>query len=523
MRTRWTWIVGSVVAAVLLAHVAAFLAAEPLRRLVEREANARLEGYIMRIGRLDLQPVSFSLDLHDVVIGQGPDLERPVVRVSRLSASLHWSAVGRGRIAVDVELDHPRVEVDRAQLPRVLHGPVPLNKRGRQELLHALRSRQVNDFVIRDGSLTYVEAGQVRPITLNGLEVVARDLGAVPSGARMYPSLVQVRAVVLDEGRLQVDGHADLLGLPQIAFEGHVALDRVALNAVAPVVARHGLVVDGGTLSMNGHVEYAPHTKLVDLEELRIDGLRADYAYRQGVAGRVKEAARATAEAAAQAADDPGVLVKARRLSVRGATVGFVNEQARRRYRVFFADADLVVENFASQFTEGIATARLTGRFMGSGATTISATFRPEAGGADFDLAARIENTDAATMNDLLRAHAKVDVIVSGTFSVFAEAGVKNGRIEGYVKPLFHDLRLYRSEQDAGKSMGQKFKERAADLVAKVLRNRPRQEVATVAPIAGRLDNPKANTWEALRDLVRNAFDEAILPGFGREIVGRHR
>jgi hypothetical protein len=125
-------------------------------------------------------------------------------------------------------------------------------------------------------------------------------------------------------------------------------------------------------------------------------------------------------------------------------------------------------------------------------------------------------------MNDLLRAHAKVDV-VSGAFSVFAEARVKHGRVEGYVKPLFRDLGLYGAEQDDEKSFGQKFKERAADVIAKVLRNRPRQEVATVAPLAGPLDNPKANTWEALMGLVRNAFNKAILPGFERERSGRKR
>jgi hypothetical protein len=125
-------------------------------------------------------------------------------------------------------------------------------------------------------------------------------------------------------------------------------------------------------------------------------------------------------------------------------------------------------------------------------------------------------------MNDLFRAHAKVDV-VSGTFSVFAEAGVKNGLVQGYVKPLFRDLSLYGPEQDDEKSLGQKIKERASDLVAKVLRNRPRQEVATVVPLAGPLENPKANTWEALMNLVRNAFDKAILPGFERDRLGLNR
>jgi hypothetical protein len=59
----------------------------------------------------------------------------------------------------------------------------------------------------------------------------------------------------------------------------------------------------------------------------------------------------------------------------------------------------------------------------------------------------RIENTDMHAMNDLLRAHAKFDVS-SGVFSVFSELHVKNGRVTGYVKPLFRDLKVYDAAQD---------------------------------------------------------------------------
>jgi hypothetical protein len=119
-------------------------------------------------------------------------------------------------------------------------------------------------------------------------------------------------------------------------------------------------------------------------------------------------------------------------------------------------------------------------------------------------------------MNDLLRAHAKFDV-VSGVFSVFSELHVKNGRVDGYVKPLFRDLDVYAVAQDEDKSLGQRLKERAVDVIGKVLRNRPRAEVATVTLIAGPLDKPKAETWETVVGLVRNAFIKAILPGFERE------
>jgi hypothetical protein len=180
------------------------------------------------------------------------------------------------------------------------------------------------------------------------------------------------------------------------------------------------------------------------------------------------------------------------------------------------ADTDVLIENFSNHRTEGTATAKLTGRFQGSGQTLVTATFRPEVNGPDFDVNARIENADMTRMNDLLRATAKFDV-VSGVFSVYSELHVKNGWVHGYVKPLFKDLHVYGKEQDVDKTLGQKVKEKAIDVASKVLKNHPRKEVATVVPIDGPLENPKASTWETLIGLIRNAFIKAILPGFERE------
>jgi hypothetical protein len=59
--------------------------------------------------------------------------------------------------------------------------------------------------------------------------------------------------------------------------------------------------------------------------------------------------------------------------------------------------------------------------------------------------------------------------------------------------------------------------------VAKLLKNRSREEVATKAEVLGRIDNPKVGTVAAVVRFVQNAFFKAILPGFDLEAarVGR--
>ena len=517
MRKRWMWVVVSVLAVVLvLAYAIAFLIDEPLRRMTESQMNARLKGYTARIGTLDFHPIGFSVDFYDVVVTQDAHPDPPVMRIKHLGASVQWSAIIRGRIVADFELNDPVIHADRTHFVRELEDPTPVKDRGWQEALQAMYPAKINEFVVRRGALTYVDTGQERPLTLKDLEVVVEDVRNVRSAPDVYPSPIDITATVFDHGKLAVKGQADFLRVPHLGVKGGIDLQRIELDYLKPIVARYGFTLAAGTFGGRGNVEYSPDVAILDLDDVQVDGLRGDYAYKKRTAQPVKKAAAKTAEAAEDVANKPDVLLKAKRISASGATVGFVNQEATPRYRVFLADTNLVIENFTNQRTEGTATARLEGRFMGTGVTSLRATFRPETNGPDFDLDARIENTDLKALNDLLRAHAKIDV-ASGVFSVYSEVTVKAGRIKGYVKPLFRDLDVYDADQDREKSFGTKLKEKAADLVGKVFKNQPRDEVATVVPIEGQIKDPKASTWETLIGLVQNAFFKAILPGFERE------
>jgi len=105
---------------------------------------------------------------------------------------------------------------------------------------------------------------------------------------------------------------------------------------------------------------------------------------------------------------------------------------------------------------------------------------------------------------------------------MYAELSVKNGMIQGYIKPLFRDLDVYDKRQDKVKNLFRKLYEGLVGGVSKLLENTPRDEVATKAEISGRLDDPHTSTWQIIVRLIQNAFFKAILPGFDRE-VGRLR
>jgi len=249
--------------------------------------------------------------------------------------------------------------------------------------------------------------------------------------------------------------------------------------------------------------------------------VKIDYIHTPRMEGVAQKATRATAEAAKQSTDRPDLVVRAARVRVSQSEVGVLNKAATPEFRLFMTDVDLRVDNVTNQRSEGLGQVRLTGRFLGSGRTDVTMNMRPDPRGPNFDMALKIEDTDMTAMNPLLRSYGKFDV-VQGRFSFFSELSARDGRISGYVKPLFKDVKAYDPEQDRDKGFMRRLYERMIGWVSKILKNVPRKEVATRVDIAGRLDDPQTSTWQAIKNLLRNAFIEAILPGLERE-TGRER
>jgi len=516
-RRHWMAIGIPIAVILILAYATAFLIDEPLRRYTEAKMNHALKGYTARIGTLDFHPIGFSLTLRNVVITQDAHPDPPVLRLERLSASVHWRALRSGKVVGDVELVRPSVYLNLPQARKEINDPTPVKQRGWQDALQAVYPLKINYFEIRDGEATYIDQGPFKPLHVRAIELIATDIRNRRSH-RAYPSDVRFSAIVFESGRVSGDGQADLLAEPNPAFRGDVDLSNIELDYFKPITNRYNLTVDRGVLSAGGHVEYAQNAQTVSLTHAAIDGIHVDYVHTAPTAATEKETRQKAAEAAKQANNAPGLLVKINELRLTRSTVGYVNKTTNPAYRVFLADADGALTNLSNQQVEGTAVAKLKGSFMGSGTAHAEATFRADQAGPSFNVGVRIEEVDVTRLNDLFRAYGRFDM-ASGRFDFYSELDAKDGVVTGYIKPLFQDLQVYSKEQDKDKPALEKMYEHIVGGVAKVLKNRPREEVATKAQVIGRIDNPKVGTLAALGGLVENAFFKAILPGFDAEIA----
>jgi len=521
--SRWTlWTAAGVAVLLVLIWIGSYAIDGPLTRYMQRSVNERLKGYTASVGRAHFNPFNLSVNLYEVGLVQDAHPDPPVARLPHVWADLEWSSLLRARVVAKFEFIEPVLYVDRNHLQQEAQDPRPVKERGWQEALQAVYPVEMNLFRVRNGTVTYWERGDTKPLELKGISIDARNIRNVRSRDREYPSSVRVETSVFDEGHAVVDGRADFMAVPHITFKGDAKLERIVLDYFAPILERYHVRVRKGTLSAEGSVEYGRDFQTAALKAVEVAGLDADYDYREAAPKPEKEVAEKTKEKAGEVANAPDTMVRAENIHVTGS-VGMINHSVSPAYRVFVSNLDLSVKNFSNQFSQGPATAHMTGRFMGSGKTVVAATFRPEDKGPDFDLDVRIDDTDMITMNDLLRAYGKFDVL-RGLFSFYTELKVKNQTVNGYIKPLFRDLKAYDRRQDAEKSVFRKVYEKLVGGVSKVLENwTHRREVATKATVEGSLGgggSTKVSTGEALVNLVRNAFFRAILPGFDAEIRG---
>jgi hypothetical protein len=516
-RARWArWLLAALGVVVVLGVAASFFGNEQLRSRIEAAMNASLKGYKVRIAKAYFHPLNFAIDLVDWSIVQDGYPDPPLGDVPKLTASVQWSALLHGRLVADFRIDRPKLHLDPKQGEREIENPTPVAERGRswQRAFEQIYPLKINEIRVVDGDITYVPGGKFKPLHMRSVNVSARNIRNIRSRDREYPSDLHADAVVFDEGSLTIDGHADFLAEPHAGLLTDVELQDLPLSYLTGVLKDYASI-RSGTFSGKGELEYAPKIQRVDLQDITIRGADVDYILSKANAATQERVRQETVEAAKRTSNSPEVQVRAKRVRMSARSLGMLDKTAEPNYRLFVGDADLTVANFSNQKREGAGTVDAKGKFMGSGPASLHAVFHPETKSPNFDLEVRIDDTDLRAMNDLLRAKANVDV-TAGMFAFYSELHVRDNQVQGYVKPLLRDVKVYDPQQDREKPLLHKVYEGVVGGVADLLKNPRTEDVATKAAVSGPIENPNASTWQIIVRLVQNAFIKAILPGLER-------
>ena len=515
VRRRWIWLLGGLVLLVGLVYGAARYADEPVRRYMEAEVNRRLTGYTVRIPALHVQPWTVSIELRDAAILQDANPDPPVAHVGRLSTRLDWRALLHRRIVADITFERPTIYVNLKNVRAEASEKTAIKDRGWQQALEALAfDLKINRLRVLEGDVTYVDRGPFKPLHVSRVNLSAENIRNIAAQEQVYPSPIHFEAVVFDVGSVWLDGRADFLAEPHVGVQAALRMDQVHLDYFRPIIDRYNLSVRNGSLSLAGNVEYAPKITRLILEGALVEGVALEYRHLPQTAEAEKARAQQTADAAKQAATASSTELRIDRLEVVKSTFGFTNQAAKPPYRLQLTDTALTVEALGNQRQNGPAVARLTGQLMGRGETSLTATLRRQAGGADMDVTAQIEDAELVRLKELVRAYGGFE-IAAGAFSVYSELQMRDGALAGYIKPMFRGVEVGPDgEAFAERGFRQRLYEGVVGIGAKVLKNRLRGEVATVVPIAGRVDRPEIGRWETVGRLLQNAFLKPITPGY---------
>jgi hypothetical protein len=140
------------------------------------------------------------------------------------------------------------------------------------------------------------------------------------------------------------------------------------------------------------------------------------------------------------------------------------------------------------------------------------ARFDPFTGLKDFGLDLRINRIHLPKLNDLFRAYALLDV-ESGTGDLVFQMEAQQGRVSGYVKPLFRDIKFIDWKEDKKNPLRLAWEVMAATIVA-LFKNQKEDLLATRIDFKGSIDDPNVGALDAIIGILHNAFVSALGPDF---------
>jgi hypothetical protein len=210
--------------------------------------------------------------------------------------------------------------------------------------------------------------------------------------------------------------------------------------------------------------------------------------------------------------------LKVNRIEINDGSIHYVDNSASPKVDVSLQQTYVLAQNLKNVVDEKevlpspvVARANVYG-----GTFTLNMKMNALAKKQTFDLNAELKGADLVSLNDFFKAYGNFDVN-KGTLGLYTEFASKEGKYKGYVKPIIKDLDVAGPE-DRKDAFLQKIWEAVIGGVGTVLKNPKKQQVATKVPIEGEFGKSITDTPEAIWELIRNAFIQALMPSIDDQI-----
>lgn len=211
--------------------------------------------------------------------------------------------------------------------------------------------------------------------------------------------------------------------------------------------------------------------------------------------------------------------LKVNRFEVNNGTLRYIDSIAKPPLNILLTDIHVLAFNLTNVTDDGVELpATITAEAaVYEGVLDVNMKMDALAEEPTFDLNAELKGTNLVLLNDFFQAYGNFDVN-SGVFGLFTELAAKEGKFAGYVKPILENLDVVGPE-DRSDSFLSRFWEAAVGATGVVFKNQKEDQFATKVAIEGDFEDPKIKVVEAIWEVLRNAFIQALVPKVDNEIT----
>jgi hypothetical protein len=210
--------------------------------------------------------------------------------------------------------------------------------------------------------------------------------------------------------------------------------------------------------------------------------------------------------------------LRVNRVEIAEGQLQYLDQSAKPKVDISMTNMHVVALNLRNSYDSAtLLPAKVIARAgIYEGEFTFNMNLNPLAERPTFDMNAELKNTNLVLLNDFFKAYAKIDVN-KGSFGMYTEVASKGGKFRGYVKPVIKNLDVL-GEEDREDNLFRKMWEGLIGGAGQIFKNRPEDQVATKIPFEGDLNNPDADVWTTVVNVLENAFVHAIQPAIDNEI-----
>lgn len=131
----------------------------------------------------------------------------------------------------------------------------------------------------------------------------------------------------------------------------------------------------------------------------------------------------------------------------------------------------------------------------------------------DFDFSFKLEQMNLTYLKDFTDAYAKF-TFKKGTLGISSELVMDDGNYNGYLKPVLDNIRIIDLTPDTEREKKRGFFKKVWELIVggtvAVVKNKPKDRLATKVPLKGDVKGGEPFTWTLIINVFRNGFIKAF-------------